>query len=150
MPTSMETRGLQEIIQRMQKYPEKLKEGLTAALDAALLILWENVPPYPPPPEGSTYRRTGTLGKTLGTSDGGGQSGKPDIYTVKPLGSANFEAHFGTNLDYAPYVIGDKTQAWMHKGRWWIMRDVATAAKTKITNVFRMLGETMKKWLENQ
>src|SRR5689334_22027280 len=105
--------GLTELIARMQAYPEKLAQAMRTTMDASLLVLWESVPPYPPQPDNSAYERTGTLGRTLGSGSGGGAgSTEPEIYEVKAVGSAGgYEGHFGTNLDYAPYVIGDDTQA---------------------------------------
>lgn len=149
MSASIEVKGLDELIARMNAFPDKLKDAVQIAISSSLLALWGSVPPYPAPPEGSTYRRTGTLGRTLGSSEGGGQSGDhPTIYQVKSLGSGNYEGHFGTNLEYAPYVIGDNTQAWMHKGRWWVMADVARAAGDKITQVFSTLAEQLRIFLE--
>ena len=76
MPESLiEVRGLNEVIERMEKYPAELKEGMEATMEASLLVLQENVPAYPSPPQDSTYRRTGTLGRTLGSSVGGGKAG---------------------------------------------------------------------------
>ena len=149
MPTEITETGLSEIIAKMQAFPEKLKEGLKTTMQDALLILWQNVPKYPPPPDNSTYTRTGTLGRSLGSSEAGGQSGNPDIYTVKELGSARFEAHFGTNLDYAPYVIGDDTQAHQNS-HWWVMGDIAKKAHDRVISLFQMLGATMARWLDNQ
>src|SRR5689334_23309717 len=107
MTSPIEVRGLDELIKRMKAYPDQLTKSVRVTMQAVLLAVWEAVPPYPPPPEGSTYDRTGTLGRTLGSGFEGGQSGQPDVFTIKELGSA-WEAHFGTNLDYAPYVIGDE------------------------------------------
>lgn len=54
---------------------------------------------YPSPPSGSTYVRTGTLGRAW-TQQGAGLR-----YVV------------GNNVRYATYVQGPE-QAWMHRGRW--------------------------------
>lgn len=145
--SSIEVHGLTEVITRMQAYPDKLKAVLSATMDAAMLILWESVPPYPPPPPNSSYDRTGTLGRTLGSSEGGGTgSGHPSIYEVRQLGSG-YEGHFGTNLEYAPYVIGDDDQsAFMY--HWWQMKDVASAASEKITRVFDDMTAQLKAFLE--
>lgn len=149
MATTIEVKGLDELIARMQAYPDKLKAAVKVALDSSLLALWGAVPPYPPAPNSSGYVRTGTLGRSLGSSDGGGMaSSAPSIYVVKPMGDANYEAHFGTNLSYAPYVIGDNTQAWMHKGRWWIISDIAAAAKEKIQAIFGQLEGALVEFLE--
>jgi hypothetical protein len=149
MTSSIEIRGLKELIERMQKYPRELQQSVGVTMDAAMLALHENVPPYPPPPGDSSYDRTGTLGRTLGSSEGGGRSGTPDVYEVREMGST-WEGHFGTNLDYAPHVIGDDTQAWMHQGRWWTIKTVADKATDKINRMFGTLAEKLAKFLEGK
>jgi len=146
----IEVRGLNEVIAKMQAYPEKLQAGMKTAMDAALLVVWENVPPYPPQPSGVSYRRTGTLGRSLGSGEGGGKSGgEPEIYEVRALGAASYEGRFGTNLEYARYVIGDDDQN-IHLGYWWQMKDVAARATEKVQRVFADLGRVMADWLDSQ
>lgn len=150
MPSPViEIRGLEEITRRMRDYPQKLSAAIKTTLGAALLALWENVPPYPPPPENSTYVRTGTLGRTLGSSEGGGKSGQPDIYEVKPLGGGEWEAHFGTNLEYAPYVIGDDTQA-RHMQHWWKISVIKERAAEKINRLFGVMADKLAAWLDGK
>jgi hypothetical protein len=151
MTSSMiEVKGLSEIVERMKQYPQKVNESLRVTLQAALLVLWESVPPYPQADETSTYRRTGTLGRSLGSGMEGGKSGgQPDIYQVYSLGSA-WEAKFGSNLDYAPYVIGDgDDQAWMHY-RWWRVSVIKERAEAKVQKLFDVLGDKMAKFLEGK
>ncbi|MGH9158201.1 MAG: hypothetical protein ACRD1K_20725 [Acidimicrobiales bacterium] len=72
--------------------------------------------PYPPPPPGSTYRRTMRL-KGSWRIQAAGATG----YTVK-----NIAARRGRR--YSVYVIGDasgKRQAGIHAGRWKLLRFVA-------------------------
>lgn len=148
MPTVIEVEGLDPLINRMEKYPAELHRGQQITTDAALIVLWENVPPYPKQPgSGSEYQRTGTLGRTLGSGETGGTVGDPDIFTVKPLGTRGYEGKFGTRLSYAPYVIGDLTQA-RHMGYWWQMKDIAARSAAKIGRLFNELGEKMARFLE--
>src|SRR3990167_2236690 len=109
MPTVIEVKGLNELIGQMDKYPQELRAVMYVGVEASLLVLNESVPPYPD--RESDYDRTGTLGRTLGSSEGGGTAGQASIHEIRPLGSG-FEGRFGTNLGYAPYVIGDDEQAW--------------------------------------
>jgi hypothetical protein len=147
----IEVRGLTELIQRMQQYPQKLAAVVKTGMDATLAALWESVPPYPASPPDSTYRRTGTLGRTLGSSFSGGKSGgEPSIYSTRSLGAGNIEGRFGTNLDYAPYVIGDGTQAKVHQGRWWTMTTIAEKAKSKITAVWNSVGTKLANFLDGK
>lgn len=150
MTDVVEIRGLREIISRMSAYPEKLRQQMKLGMNATLLILWEKVPPYPPPPPDSSYRRTGTLGRTLGATMNGGKSGaKPSIYQTKKIGQG-YEGRFGTNLGYAPYVIGEGTQSSTHKGRWWTLKDVAKAATEKMLKVWEGIGRNMARFLEGK
>ena len=155
MPTTIEVRGLDSLIARMSQYPQKLSAAVRTTVKASLYALWENVPPYPPPPEDSSYRRTGTLGRTLGSGMAGGRgSEKPEVFELREVGSsaegALIEGHFGTRLEYAPYVIGDNEQAWMHAGRWWTISKVGERAKGKIIRLFQQLANKMAAFLDGK
>ena len=66
---------------------------------------------YPPPPATSTYVRTGTLGAG---------------WTITPSASNGYTVRNDTA--YTRYVVGNAyglEQAWMHQGRWNLLRDVA-------------------------
>lgn len=147
--TLIETHGLDELITRMKKYPVEMAKGMATTMTATLIALWENVPAYPPPPPDSTYDRTGTLGRSLGSDIGGGTGGgEPSIFVVRKLGEG-FEGRFGTALEYAPYVIGDDTQA-AHNSHWWNLRHVANRASEKINRLWQTLGEKMAAFLEGK
>ena len=148
--TLIDVTGLDELIARMKRYPVEMAKGMELTMKATLLTLWENVPPYPAPPPDSAYDRTGTLGRSLGSDIGGGQGvGEPSVFVVRKLG-AGFEGKFGTNLEYAPLVIGDDTQAEVHRGRWYTMRTIASRASEKINRLWQTLGEQMARFLEGQ
>ena len=139
---------MDEILSRMQAYPQKLYGSLAIGMGASLAALWEAVPPYPPEPDASTYTRTGTLGRTLGSDIGGGaSSSEPEIFTIRKLGQG-VEGKFGTRLDYAPQVIGDGTQASIHRGRWWTFITIAQKAQAKITVIWNGVAEAMVRFLE--
>jgi hypothetical protein len=142
MPIIIE--GLDELRDRMAQFPGKFQRVIAKTLEASLLKLWENVPPYPPAPASSEYVRTGTLGRTLGA---GGQ--RPDIYEVKQEGGFQV-ASFGTKLGYAPYVIGDNEQAWMHQNRWFVLGDVLNKSVGAIEGLFNAAADEMAKWLDGK
>lgn len=150
MPSpSVEIRGMSELIARMRAFPGKLDAVLRDGVQATLLILWEKTPPYPAPPDGSKYVRTGTLGRTLGSDFGGGRSsGQPEIFGVKRIGQGSFEGRFGTNLEYAEYVIGDGTQAAQHQGRWWTLSSIAERAKDKIGDLWNGIAHKLAAFLD--
>lgn len=138
-----------DLIRRMQNYPRELNRLMKETNKASLLALHEKVPPYPSPPENSTYTRTGTLGRTLGVSEDGGKIGNPSIFEQRKLGTSGYEGTFGTNLEYAGYVIGEQ-QAWMHVGRWWTLRTVMNRAYGKILKLHKIAAEGMVAFLEGK
>jgi len=124
--------GMDRIVRKFAGYPGRMKTAIDKAMWASLEHLHENVPPYPPAPQGSTYTRTGTLSRSLGSGFGGGASGgKPTVYSVTGSGTQTI-GKFGTNLNYAQYVIDPDRQAWMHKGRWWTMTHIKNKSVDKI------------------
>jgi hypothetical protein len=148
MTISLEVEGLDELREKYKDAPERFRAGIFKATEGSLLVLHENVPPYPTAKPDSTYTRTGTLGRTLGSSFGGGASGgKPDIYEVRQQGS-DVIGEFGTRLVYAPYVIGEQEQAAQHRGRWWTIKTIAERAQAKIERVFQIAAEELAKWLD--
>lgn len=142
----MDVEGLNDLIHRMRAYPVKLTAALAHTMATALLVLWENVPPYPPQPDDTEYIRTGTLGRTLGSSEAGGMLGRPDIYQIKKLGDEGLMGVFGTALDYGPYVIGDEDQA-AQNSHWWTMRTIAERSSAKVLRLFEVLGDKLADFL---
>jgi hypothetical protein len=145
----VQVKGLEELRERMGQWPDKLDAGMEAAMTETLLVMHESVPGYPTPPSNSSYRRTGTLGRTLGSSFEGGGGGTPEIFTVTKIGQS-WEGRFGTKLEYAPYVIGDNSQAKVHKGRWWVLSEVAEKARPKIERTWQRLADAMANFLEGK
>ena len=153
MPQQIEVKGLDELIKRMTAYPLELAKIVYESMGGSLYTLNENVPPYPKKAPGSRYDRTGTLGKSLGVAgdgQGGGAKGKPSIFTIKPLGGGNAEGAFGTNLNYAPLVIGEGTQAGMHSSNWWTIKTIAERAADKIEKIWQSCGDKLAQFLEGK
>ncbi len=146
MTTEIEIKGLKELQARMNAFPKQMDAAERATMEASLLTLWENVPPYPKISFDSSYTRTGTLGRTLGSSMGGGKAGQPSIYEVKKLG-AGVEGRFGSDLEYTQYVIGDNDQA-AHMGYWWQMKDIAAKSQAKINKLWVTLADKLTKFLD--
>ena len=149
MSVSFKVEGLDELRARFKQWPGKFSARLGLTMRASLDVLRENVPAYPARPDKSKYVRTGTLGRTLGAGIQGEPAGTPDIYQVVNR-TGYHEASFGSKLDYAPYVIGEREQAWMHKGRWWTIKTVAEKALPKLTRIFNQMAEQMAAWLDGK
>jgi len=118
--------GLDKLEQKFANLPKVLDQLTQKTMETSLETLQQNVPEYPPPPQKTKYTRTGMLGKSLGAA-----GGKPTVYSVTGSGTQTI-GKFGTNLNYAQYVIDPDRQAWMHKGRWWTMTHIKNKSVDKI------------------
>lgn len=101
--------------------PDAFARAVLPGLQRGFYMVHQHVPPYPAPPVNSTYIRTGKLGQSITT----------DVYAA----GAEVVGIIGSNIPYAPYVIGtDDEQAWMHEGRWWQLADVVEKDLGMITD----------------
>ena len=140
-----------DLLQRMAKYPQQLDDVMMKAGKASLLVIQENVPPYPPQPPNSHYRRTGTLGRSLGVGQTGGAVGMPDIFTVKKVGSHAYEGEFGSRLSYAPDVVGEGSQKPIFKAiGWFTTKTIAQRAAGKVVEVYEIAARKMAEFLEGR
>lgn len=121
--------GLDKLTAKLRRLsaPELTRE-LEKTTRKAVHYVHGKVPAYPAPPVGSTYSRTGTLGRGINTK-------------VKTMGS-NVIGTIGSPTPYAPWVISDEAaggagpQAWMHEGRWWTLQGVVKKAQDAINRFF--------------
>lgn len=101
---------------------ERIQDVLTPPMQRGVYRLQRDMAMYPPPPTGSTYVRTGTLGRRWTTKidrNGGGLVG-----TV------------GNSTSYGPFVQSKQFQARVHRGRWQTDVDVAERNQRSIINDF--------------
>lgn len=139
-----------DLFQRLgARYPEQLSKTLQTTMEASLLHVQGSVPGYPKPRPNQTYRRTGTLGRSLGVAQTGGPIGKASVYTSKRMGNA-WEGEFGTSLSYAPDVIGEGTQKEMFVGRWWTMATVAKRAAAGVLRLHEAAMEELARWIDGK
>lgn len=140
-----------DLFRRMERFPQELARETEHTMEQALQHVWGSVPPYPPARPGSGYVRTGTLGRSLGSSQAGGMGSKPDIYQVRKLGASKYEGRFGTRLEYAPQVIGTQTQKRIFRNiGWWTMADIAKKATQGVQRLFDKMAGRMVKFLEGK
>ena len=133
--------GLSE---RMKQFPAEYAAVQKVTMEASLIAIHEAIPPYPTVPNPT---RTGLLGKSLGSSMEGGKVGKPSIYEIKSLGQS-IEGRFGTDLEYAPFVIGENPIWWHY--RWWKLSQVAKATEKRIVGLWNTAAEKMAKFLNGK
>lgn len=120
--------GLDEVLKRLDE--KKIRRAAEDGMAKGMLYVHSTVPPYPAPPAMSSYRRTGTLGRS--------------ITTETRAKGGDIEGVIGTNIDYAPYVISETEQARVHKGRWWTLHDVVRKAAAQVVEFIR--AEVAKVW----
>lgn len=138
MNSTIRIEGLEELKRKFEEMPAMLNQLMKTEMERSMEFIHGRVPAYPPPPPGSTYQRTLTLGKSINTE-------------VKALGG-DVTGEIGTNVVYAPYVIsseetrdGRGPQAWMHKGRWWTLQEVVEKAMGAVTNRFQKMVDRLLK-----
>ena len=146
----IEVDGLTELSKRMSAFPNRYRKSMHVTLRASIDKIWEITGQvyYPSKPPMSTYDRTGNLGRSLGTSEHGGKHGRPSIYNVR-TGGSYMQAELGTNIKYAPYVIGDR-QARQNKHWKKLDPDVANKAEPEIINLFEKMVEVLSRWLDGK
>ena len=119
-----------EVVKKLD--PKTMEVYLANALKGGSALIQADIKQYPAPPSDSTYKRTGTLGKswTRKLERGWASSGRMAIV-------------IGSNVKYAPYVQHADAQAWMHKGRWQTAQQVA---KDKTQEVARFIEQALIRW----
>lgn len=100
----IDKRTIEKIVAQLS--PDAFMRATLRGMQRGVNRIWERIPPYPDPPAGSTYRRTGNLGRAN--------------YAKAAIEGDDVIGRVGNNMRYAPYVIGDdQTQAKVHQGRWY-------------------------------
>lgn len=122
MPITVSIAGLDDALRRLERAAgdEALRRGMVRAVER----LRNRMADYPQQRRGSSYRRTGTLGRRWETrveSASGGVRGRVGNYTV----------------DYAPLVQSHRFQARVHRGRWQTDQQVIERETETITGYFR-------------
>lgn len=136
-----------DLFARFARYPVKTDRVMKKTMEASLLHLQGEIPPYPEGPAGvDTSGRTGTLGRRLGLAQSGGRIGKAEIHTVKRIGSAAYEGKLGTSLFYAPRVIGQQEPPWARY--WWTLHSVARKAKDGVIKLHNAAAEELARFID--
>ncbi len=117
---TIEVRGLKELEAKLGKLAAFT--AMVAPMTKATALVQHDMAVYPPAPEGSTYRRTGTLGRRWTSR-------------VESLAS-NVTGVVGNVTVYAPYVQDAEKQAKVHQGRWQTGQAVLEKSRAKIMDFF--------------
>lgn len=133
MPFEIQLRGDHELQVKLQKMIDQTPElGQKAMLDS-LLYLQSHTPGYPPAPPNSSYRRTGTLGRSVTSLSG---SNPDSLSRVEPIHGSEIQGIWGTRVQYAPEVIDKEQQTPAFAGRWWTLQDVMENSQRGIATIW--------------
>jgi len=92
-------------------------------MQRAVYLLQNRMANYPAQRAGSSYVRTGTLGR---------------LWTTKVESSATrVTGLVGNKLEYAPFVQSRQLQSRVHRGRWQTEMDVIERSEREIIGLFR-------------
>ncbi len=132
---NVKIRNNDKLANKLSKLPYGVRGKACEAATLALLGKEGSAPKglryYPPKPANSTYVRTFTL-------RGGWQASKwGDGTKIKIINA----------VPYAPFVQGNKEQAWMHKGRWRTVSKIISDNRTVIDNA---INAEVKKYLKEK
>ena len=98
----IEIRGTDALIAKLGKV--QATNALRDPMQRAVLRIQRDMQEYPTQRVGSTYRRTGTLGR---------------LWTTRVQQNSGYlEGKVGNRVKYAPFVQSRQFQARIHRGRW--------------------------------
>ena len=130
----LSVRGLQEIIAKYQGVSKRFNTEVESITNKAVKFAIGKVPPYPEEPTNSSYDRTGRLGRSVRELQGS----NPDALArtePRPFGAIGY---LGTSVGYSPFVIDEKSQAWMHRGRWWTLQQFLRGLVPQIVKLYHV------------
>lgn len=121
MPITVSITGLDDALRRLERAAgdEALRRGMVRAVER----LRNRMADYPQQRRGSSYRRTGTLGRRWVTRVEGASGG--------------VRGRVGNNTIYGPLVQSQAFQARVHRGRWQTDQQVIERETETITGYFR-------------
>lgn len=131
MSVTITITGAEEIVRRLDN--ATATQTLQRAVMRSVNLLANRMAKYPPARAGSSYVRTGTLGRRWTTE-------------VKTM-SDRVQGKVGNNTVYGPWVPGKLFQATIHRGRWQTDQDVMDRELPRIEGYFR---EELNRALESR
>jgi len=131
---SLEIKGYNRVANNLRRLASDLEKELDAPIDAFAKYARQKLrsTPYPPKRPMQKYVRTGRLANSWRVRKLKDSQYSIDNNAAGPRGQL-----------YATYVVGGPqgndvsafSQAWMHRGRWWLSRDVLQDEAPRLTAV---------------
>lgn len=131
-------RALERLRNALNKQVAVDASAMIDEIERLLMDLAGHAAEYPPPPSGSGYVRTRTLGRLW-------HQARPQISAQGQI----LDARIGNATSYGPYVQDPDRQAWMHQGRWQTTDDVVEARGRVAKAYLDRVGGRMVKEIAN-
>lgn len=125
--TAITTTGLTELINQFGGFTAALTRELRAAQLEARRRIVTDLRTYPPPPPGSTYQRTGNLGRGWAAADAAPVTNDARLVIENAV-------------DYADEVQG-ANQAQVHRGRWATVEEVQQRRAAEVQGLYAQAAQ---------
>lgn len=123
--------NIADVAGELERRGLRILDALEGPIDRGAIRIEAAMKVYPSPPSGSTYRRTGTLGRR---------------WTTKPIRRVDeVGREVGNKTDYAPFVQSDELQATVHRGRW---QTDAQVLRREAPAILRDIEDTLTELME--
>lgn len=132
---------LQQLVAALGDFPQIAAGDVRLGIEKALLLLQGRAAEYPPAPQGSSYRRTGTLGRLW--------TGATRVVELGESG-AFVQGRVGNATPYGPYVQDPGDQAEIHKGRWKTTDEIVADADDEIEMILSNAGAAIVQHLAEE
>jgi hypothetical protein len=134
-------KDLQELTAALADFPRIAAGDVRAGVEKALLLLQGRAAEYPAARAGSTYRRTGTLGRLWTSATRVVELGESGAFVQGRIGNA---------VPYAKWVQGAADQAQIHRDRWLTTEQVVEQADDEIGMILDDAGGSIVRHLAEE
>lgn len=133
MPIRIKIRGLEDLDRKLGAVVREFPQFLSHSTTAAVLYVHSKMPKYPAQPAGSTYRRTGTLGRSVTTMQGSA----PGALSRVESSFGDVKGIVGTRIRYATWVIDRENQTPNFRAYWWNLQDTVIGLRKGIRETYK-------------
>ncbi len=131
---SIEIVGLRDMLKDFGKAPKQVRKYVLTAMGDSVEAVYKRATTYPPRRPSSKYIRTFRLQSQW-------------QHNIKTSGDSVTGQVYNHKTPYGKWVMGDTTQAQVHKGRWYTTADIAREQSTKVNRFFEAAVDKVMEWL---